>query len=110
MAHAVLIRADHFRRLGTPISSHLFFLCALSISERIGAANNCIYMFEAPRRRVMNTLITTCTIDCTQLACLCAVALEERIDVFIRSPFNLEDYSAREIDKEDDYSGHRACR
>ena len=46
-----------FRKLGTPMSSQTYFLCASSISLRVGAASSCIQIFDAASRVVLRRLM-----------------------------------------------------
>lgn len=46
-----------FRKLGTPMSSHTWCLCALSISWRVGAARSCIQRLDAASSIVLRTLM-----------------------------------------------------
>lgn len=58
----VLEMCRRFRKLGTPISSHDPFACAVSTSSRVGATTNCKQRLEAPSRSVLKTLMSTCNI------------------------------------------------
>jgi hypothetical protein len=46
-----------FFQLGIPISNQIFFLCAASISSRVGATNNCMQRLEAPSSSVERMLM-----------------------------------------------------
>lgn len=49
-----------FFQLGIPMSSQICFLCATSISRRVGATNNCMQRLEAPSSSVERMLMQTC--------------------------------------------------
>jgi hypothetical protein len=46
-----------FFQLGMPMSSQIFFRCAVSISSRVGATNNCMQRLEAPSSSVERMLM-----------------------------------------------------
>ena len=48
-----------FRQLGTPMSNHFPFRCALSTSALVGAARSCMQRLEAPSNNELRILMTT---------------------------------------------------
>lgn len=55
-----LLIANRLRTLGIPMSSHFFWLCALSTSLLEGDTNRCMQKLEAPRSRELRMLTSRC--------------------------------------------------
>ncbi len=56
-----------FRQLGTPMSNHFPFRCALSTSALVGAASSCMQRLEAPSNNEPRILMATWKIVLSRL-------------------------------------------